>query len=86
MVALVPAEMVDFDVEVKASEETVRAGQPFNVTCVAPSGLGFQQQWLHPKTQARCKTFLLLHVFIYKRLQLLSRLALFPSTACHIFK
>ncbi|XP_071395167.1 platelet-derived growth factor receptor alpha [Centroberyx affinis] len=45
-------EMVDFHVEVKASEETVRAGQPFNITCVAPTGLAFQQQWLHPRKQA----------------------------------
>lgn len=57
VVSLAPAEMEDFDVEVKASEETVRAGQPFNVTCVSPTGLGFQQQWLHPKTQARRETF-----------------------------
>ncbi|KAK9518941.1 hypothetical protein VZT92_021706 [Zoarces viviparus] len=42
----------DFDVEVKASGETVRAGQPFNVTCVAPTGFNFHQQWLHPKKQA----------------------------------
>ncbi|KAI4828770.1 hypothetical protein KUCAC02_022846 [Chaenocephalus aceratus] len=48
----VPAEMDNFDVEVKASEETVRAGQSFNITCVAPIGLDFQQQWLHPKKQA----------------------------------
>ncbi|KAG7513222.1 hypothetical protein JOB18_002009 [Solea senegalensis] len=47
-----PEEMDDFNVEVKASEETVRAGQPFNITCMAPTGLGFQQQWLHPKKQA----------------------------------
>ncbi|XP_042339135.1 platelet-derived growth factor receptor alpha isoform X1 [Plectropomus leopardus] len=47
-----PVEMEDFNIEVKASEETLRAGQPFNVTCVAPTGLGFHQQWLHPKKQA----------------------------------
>ncbi|XP_041791097.1 platelet-derived growth factor receptor alpha [Chelmon rostratus] len=47
-----PADTEDFDVEVKASEETVRAGQPFNVTCGAPAGLGLRQQWLHPKKQA----------------------------------
>ncbi|XP_068174610.1 platelet-derived growth factor receptor alpha [Antennarius striatus] len=47
-----PAEVQDFDVEVRASEETVRAGRPFNVTCVAPAGPAFQQQWLHPKKQA----------------------------------
>ncbi|XP_058495284.1 platelet-derived growth factor receptor alpha isoform X2 [Solea solea] len=47
-----PEEMDDFNVEVKASEESVRAGQPFNITCMAPTGLGFQQQWLHPKKQA----------------------------------
>ncbi|XP_031167585.1 platelet-derived growth factor receptor alpha [Sander lucioperca] len=47
-----PLDTEDFDVEVKASGETVRAGQPLNITCVAPPGLGFQQQWLHPKKQA----------------------------------
>ncbi|XP_059196558.1 platelet-derived growth factor receptor alpha isoform X2 [Centropristis striata] len=47
-----PTVMEEFDVEVKASEETLRAGQPFNVTCVAPTGQGFLQQWLHPKKQA----------------------------------
>ncbi|XP_075943395.1 platelet-derived growth factor receptor alpha [Anarhichas minor] len=47
-----PEEVEDFDVEVKASGETVRAGQPFNVTCVAPTGFNFHQQWLHPKKQA----------------------------------
>ncbi|XP_032381838.1 platelet-derived growth factor receptor alpha [Etheostoma spectabile] len=47
-----PEDSEDFDVEVKASGETLRAGQPFNITCVAPPGLGFQQQWLHPKKQA----------------------------------
>lgn len=39
--------------EVKASSETVRAGQPFSIACIAPTGPGFHQQWLHPKTQAR---------------------------------
>ncbi|XP_053177771.1 platelet-derived growth factor receptor alpha [Scomber japonicus] len=48
----VSAEVEDFDVDVKASEETVRAGQPFNITCTAPAGLGFQQQWVHLKKQA----------------------------------
>ncbi|XP_037627127.1 platelet-derived growth factor receptor alpha [Sebastes umbrosus] len=47
-----PSELEDFDVEVKASGETVRAGQPFNITCVSPAGLNFHQQWLHPKKQA----------------------------------
>lgn len=51
------SEIEDFDVEVRASEETVRAGQPFNITCVTPTGLGFLQQWLHPKKQARCNPF-----------------------------
>ncbi|XP_040896819.1 platelet-derived growth factor receptor alpha [Toxotes jaculatrix] len=50
--AVAPVDMEDFDVEVKASEENVRAGQPFNITCAAPAGLGFRQQWLHPKKQA----------------------------------
>lgn len=43
----------DSDMEVIASEETLRAGQPFNITCIVPSGLDFQQQWLHPKKQAK---------------------------------
>lgn len=47
----------DFDVEVKASEEMVGAGEPFNVTCVAPPGRNFQQQWLHLKKQASCGLF-----------------------------
>lgn len=45
--------------DVRASEETVRAGQPFNVTCTGPPGPGFQQQWLHPKSQARRETLFL---------------------------
>ncbi len=59
-----PVGMEDFDVEVKASEEMVRAGQPFNVYCIAPTGLGFQQQWLHPKKQARCNPFLYCEVLV----------------------
>lgn len=47
-----PVEIKDFNVKVKASEETVKAGLPFNITCVAPAGPNFQQQWLHPKKQA----------------------------------
>lgn len=53
LVPAAPAETEDFGVDVEASEETVRAGQPFNVTCTGPPGPGFQQQWLHPKSQAR---------------------------------
>ncbi|KAM9385980.1 platelet-derived growth factor receptor alpha isoform 2-T2 [Pholidichthys leucotaenia] len=45
-------EAQDFDVEVRASEETVRAGQPLNITCISPVGSHFQQQWLHTKKQA----------------------------------
>uniref|UniRef100_A0AAY5L4G8 Platelet-derived growth factor receptor alpha n=1 Tax=Esox lucius TaxID=8010 RepID=A0AAY5L4G8_ESOLU len=45
-------EIEDFNVEVKASEEAVRLGESFNITCVAPLGLPYQQQWLHPRKQA----------------------------------
>ena len=41
-----------FQVEVGASEEAVRLGQALNITCLAPLGPAFQQQWLHPKKQA----------------------------------
>ena len=54
---ITPAEMDDFEVEVKASDENVIAGQSFNITCVDSSGHGFQQQWLHPKKQARIGFF-----------------------------
>ncbi|XP_016886800.1 platelet-derived growth factor receptor alpha isoform X3 [Cynoglossus semilaevis] len=47
-----PEEMEDFSVEVKASDENVRVGQPFFIICMAPTGPTFQQQWLHPKKQA----------------------------------
>lgn len=47
-----PEEVEDFDVEVKASDETVTVGQPFLITCIGPAGQGFDQQWLHPKKQA----------------------------------
>ncbi|XP_028300005.1 platelet-derived growth factor receptor alpha isoform X2 [Gouania willdenowi] len=47
-----PDQMKDFDVQVKASEESVRAGHTFNITCTAPSGSSYQQQWVHAKKQA----------------------------------
>lgn len=46
------AALDDFKVEVKASEETLRAGQALNITCISPAGLVLHQQWLHPKKQA----------------------------------
>lgn len=52
VVPLDSVEVEDFDVDVRASEETVRAGQPFSITCTVPAGLDFKQQWLHPKKQA----------------------------------
>ncbi|XP_030228589.1 platelet-derived growth factor receptor alpha isoform X2 [Gadus morhua] len=45
-------ESEDFHVEVIASEEAVRAGQPFNITCLAPEGPLYVQNWLHPTRQA----------------------------------
>ncbi|CAL8255198.1 unnamed protein product [Merluccius merluccius] len=42
----------DFHVEVRASEEAVRAGQPFDITCVAPEGPLYVLNWLHPSIQA----------------------------------
>ncbi|XP_023860711.1 platelet-derived growth factor receptor alpha-like [Salvelinus sp. IW2-2015] len=45
-------QMENVHMEVKASEEAVRLGEPFNITCVAPPGLPYQQQWLHPRKQA----------------------------------
>lgn len=48
-------EVEDFDVEVKASEETVRAGQPLNISCIAPSGSDYHQYWLHSKKQVNSR-------------------------------
>ncbi|XP_018588678.1 platelet-derived growth factor receptor alpha isoform X2 [Scleropages formosus] len=42
----------DFHMEVRASQEAVLAGEPFNITCEVPAGAQYQQQWLHPKKQA----------------------------------
>ncbi|CAN9500997.1 unnamed protein product [Ophioblennius macclurei] len=42
----------DFQVEVRANEEMLRAGQPLDIICSAPSGQHYTQQWLHPKKQA----------------------------------
>ncbi|MED6292932.1 hypothetical protein CHARACLAT_005637 [Characodon lateralis] len=47
-----PQEVNDFEVEVKASKETVRVRQPFSVSCISPFGPAFHQQWIHLKTQA----------------------------------
>lgn len=82
---LAPTELEDFEVEVKASGETVRAGQPFNITCVSPAGLNFHQQWLHPKKQASPFPVCLCVFFLFQ-FSLLSAFSspLFPSTPCHI--
>ncbi|KAM9796349.1 platelet-derived growth factor receptor alpha [Syngnathus typhle] len=48
----VEVEAEDFHVDVKVSTEALRVGQPLNITCVAPAGSSFHQQWLHPRTQA----------------------------------
>ncbi|KAJ3600139.1 hypothetical protein NHX12_034089 [Muraenolepis orangiensis] len=45
-------EREDFHVEVRASEEAVRAGQPFTITCEVPEGPVYLQNWLHPRRQA----------------------------------
>ncbi|KAJ8368411.1 hypothetical protein SKAU_G00084390 [Synaphobranchus kaupii] len=44
-------ESTDFQVDVRASRVSVRAGEPFNITCVAPAGSIYDQQWLHPGKQ-----------------------------------
>ncbi|XP_029005049.1 platelet-derived growth factor receptor alpha isoform X3 [Betta splendens] len=41
-----------FSVKVTASEETLKAGQPLSVSCDAPAGPAFHQQWLHPNREA----------------------------------
>uniref|UniRef100_A0A8C6UJD5 Platelet-derived growth factor receptor alpha n=1 Tax=Neogobius melanostomus TaxID=47308 RepID=A0A8C6UJD5_9GOBI len=42
----------DLKLEVKASEETLTAGQSLNITCTVQGGLFLHQLWLHPKKQA----------------------------------
>uniref|UniRef100_A0A3B3VU41 Ig-like domain-containing protein n=1 Tax=Poecilia latipinna TaxID=48699 RepID=A0A3B3VU41_9TELE len=31
-------------------------GEPFNVSCIGPFGPAFHQQWIHLKTQVRCRS------------------------------
>ncbi|KAL2089879.1 hypothetical protein ACEWY4_014567 [Coilia grayii] len=47
-----PVVKQDFLVTLRASEETVMAGDAFTITCTAPLGPEYQQQWLHPRKQA----------------------------------
>lgn len=42
----------DLKLEVKASEETLTAGQGLNITCTVQGGPFLHQQWIHPKKQA----------------------------------
>ncbi|KAM4575089.1 platelet-derived growth factor receptor alpha [Fundulus diaphanus] len=42
----------DFEVEVVASEETMRVGQPLNISCIRPLGQLYHQQWIYLKKQA----------------------------------
>lgn len=84
--SLDPMEGKDFedsDMEVIASEETLRAGQPFNITCIVPSGLDFQQQWLHPKKQARCSHFPLCFPILIK-FSLLYSLSHLSTSSCSV--
>ncbi|KAG9330015.1 hypothetical protein JZ751_027623 [Albula glossodonta] len=45
-------ESSDFHVDVRASHVSVRAGDPFNISCLAPTGPFYEQQWSHPRKQA----------------------------------
>ncbi|KAJ8397518.1 hypothetical protein AAFF_G00437940 [Aldrovandia affinis] len=45
-------ESIDFHVHLRASHVSVRAGEPFNITCVGPASPIYHQQWLHPRKQA----------------------------------
>ncbi|XP_031430244.1 platelet-derived growth factor receptor alpha isoform X2 [Clupea harengus] len=47
-----PVVKQDFQVTLKASDEAVMAREAFNLTCIAPLGPEYQQQWLHPLKQA----------------------------------
>ncbi|XP_004084821.1 platelet-derived growth factor receptor alpha [Oryzias latipes] len=42
----------NFTLEVTATERTVRAGQPLNITCMALPGSNYKQEWVYPRTQA----------------------------------
>ncbi|XP_036409962.1 platelet-derived growth factor receptor alpha isoform X1 [Megalops cyprinoides] len=45
-------ESADFHMDLRASSASVRAGETLSVTCVAPAGQIYHQQWLHPRKQA----------------------------------
>ncbi|XP_035997377.1 platelet-derived growth factor receptor alpha [Fundulus heteroclitus] len=42
----------DFEVDVVASEEKMRVGQPLNISCIRPLGQSYHQQWIYLKKQA----------------------------------
>ncbi|XP_064190035.1 platelet-derived growth factor receptor alpha [Anguilla rostrata] len=44
-------ENTDFHVELRASRVSLREGEPFNITCVAPASSIYDQRWLHPGKQ-----------------------------------
>ncbi|XP_061086315.1 platelet-derived growth factor receptor alpha isoform X2 [Conger conger] len=44
-------ESADLLVELRASRVSLRVGEPFHLTCAAPAGSSYHQQWLHPGTQ-----------------------------------
>ncbi|KAM9435321.1 platelet-derived growth factor receptor alpha isoform 1-T4 [Clarias gariepinus] len=44
--------MNDFDVELKASQDEIKEGEAFKLTCTVPPGSDYFQQWLHPSREA----------------------------------
>lgn len=43
----------DFSVKLTASQEEVKEGEPFSLTCTAPPGNFYIQEWLHPSKEVR---------------------------------
>lgn len=45
--------MNDFDVKLTASQDEIKEGEAFKLTCTVPPGSDYFQQWLHPSREVK---------------------------------
>lgn len=43
----------DFSVKLSASQEEIKEGEAFNLTCMVPPGPIYLQNWLHPSKEVK---------------------------------
>lgn len=47
----------DFSVELTASQDEIKVGEAFNLTCTVPPGALYVQEWLHLSKEVRERYF-----------------------------